>query len=266
MSGTRKSIGAITILMAVFGGVVLLGTGAAAAATGLRQTGSQGGTVQADVQGVTALDVDVRAAEVRVEFSSDDDEARLRIEGGSADGWKLRRDGDELQLRGPDRGFDWWQPDWLRGEERAVLVLPDELSGLDADLTLKAGSLDADGVFGELDVDIDAGSLSLNGDAENLDVHLDAGRADIDLDGVRTAEFTVNAGRIVSSLAVQPRTVAIGVSAGALDLTLPDADYDLQQRVSAGSLDSNLRQNDAGRSQIRATVSAGSVTLRASDG
>jgi hypothetical protein len=260
-STTKKSIGALTVVLSVFGGVVLLGTGATAAVAGVRGVGSDSGSLQTEAQGVTSLDLEVSAAEVTVEFRDDAAEAKLRIDGGSADGWMLKRDGDELQVRGPHDGFDWFRPDWLRGDQRVTLVLPDRLNGIDADFTLQAGSLSVDGEFGELGVDLNAGALNLNGTARDLDAELNAGRADIDLSGVRKAEFTVNAGRNVATLDTAPSELAIHVSAGALDLTLPDEQYDLRQQVSAGSLDSGLQQDPNSANRITASVSAGSVRL-----
>lgn len=265
MSGTtKKSIGALTVVLGVFGGLVLLGTGATAAIAGIHRIGPESGSLQSDTQGVTSLDLDVDAAEVRVEFRAGSAEAQLQIEGGSSNGWSLTRDGDELKVRGPESGFDWFRPDWLRGDERATLVLPERLSGLDADLALQAGSLSVDGDFGELDVNLNAGALNLNGTARELDAELNAGRADVDLGDVQKAEFTVNAGRIVATLDTVPSEVAIEVSAGALDLTLPDEQYDLRQNVTAGSLNSGLQQSSSSANRITATVSAGSVRLQPS--
>jgi hypothetical protein len=262
MSGTtKKSIGALTVVLGVFGGVVLLGTGAAAAVAGVHRIGPDSGSLQESVQGVDSLDLEVSGAEVTVEFRDEAAEAQLRIEGGSPDGWSLKRDGDELKVRGPHDGFDWFRPDWLRGDQRATLVLPDRLSGIDADFTLQAGSLSVDGTFGELGVDVNAGSLSLDASARELEAELNAGRADIDLRDVRTAEFTVNAGRVVAAFDTAPSEVAIDVSAGALDLTLPDESYDVRQQVSAGSLDNGLQQSSSSANRITATVSAGSVRL-----
>ncbi|BDZ39941.1 DUF4097 family beta strand repeat-containing protein [Microbacterium suwonense] len=263
MNGTtKKSVGALTVLLAVFGGVALLGTGAAAAVSGVQQLTSEDGGRQLDVQGVTELDLEVSAAAVTVKFRPDAELAELQIEHGSPSGWSLKRDGDTLEVRGPDRGFDFFRPDWLRGDERATLVLPERLHGLDADLTLQAGTLTVDGVFGELDLQLNAGSLSVNGEARALDAELNAGRADIDLRGVKTAEYTVAAGRMTSVLSTAPDEVSIEVSAGALNLTLPDVSYDLRRSVNAGSLDSDLAEDSSSRHRIHAEVSAGSVTLK----
>lgn len=262
MNGTKKSIGAVTVVLAVVGGVALLGTGVAAATTGVRQLGPQSGSQAVNAKGATELDIEVGAADVRVEFSGEGDEASVRVDGGIGDGWQLSRDGDELQLRGAEHRFAWWQPNWLRGGERVTLVLPQSLRGVDAEITLDAGSLTADGDFGDLDVEVNAGALTVTGSARAIDATVQAGRADIQLDGVSSAEFTVSAGRLVSSLAAEPKEVSIDVSAGALKLTLPDVAYDLRQQVNAGSLNSRLRQDDDSDRRIRATVSAGSVELR----
>lgn len=260
MSG-NKSIGAITVVIAAFGGVVLLGSGASAAVTGLQQIGPQSGQLSTDASGVTSVDVEVGAADMRVVFD-DVDDAELRVEGASTNGWTLRTDGERLEVRGPDRGFDWWSPDWLRGSARVSLVLPQELEGADADLTLHAGSLDVDGEFDQLGVDVNAGALSMQGDARDLDVEVNAGRADIELRGVDRAQFTVSAGRVTSTLTSVPDSVVFTVSAGALDLTLPDTEYDLRRDVSAGSLDSGLDQSSSSAHRISGSVSAGSATLR----
>ncbi|WP_193597434.1 DUF4097 family beta strand repeat-containing protein [Microbacterium sp. YJN-G] len=265
MNGTtKKSVGALTVVLAVIGGVSLLGTGAGAAFAGVRSLGPQAGSLEQDVSGVTSLDVEVHGAAMEVEFA-DVSEAQLRIEGGPSDGWRLSRDDDELDVRGPDRGFDWFRPDWLRGDERATLLLPESLRGLDAELTLEAGSLSVDGEFGELQLDVNAGALTVEGAARMLDAELNAGRADIDLSSVTEAKYSVSAGRITSTLTDAPSQVAITVEAGQLDLTVPDTDYDVRENVSAGSINNGLSQRSDSDRRITAKVSAGSINLRASD-
>ncbi|MFS2242626.1 MULTISPECIES: hypothetical protein [unclassified Microbacterium] len=261
MSGTKKSIGAITVVVAAFGGAVMLGSAASAAVTGLQQIGPQSGQLTTDVGGVSSIDVEVGGANMRILFD-DVDDAELRVEGASTGGWTLRADAGRLEVRGPDRGFDWWSPNWLRGDERATLVLPLALEGVDAELTLQAGRLDVTGEFADLGVDVNAGSLALAGDARALDIELNAGRADVELRGVEQAQYRISAGRVVSTLTSVPDSVDFTVSAGALDLTLPDQEYDLRREVSAGSLDSSLDQSSDSRHRITGNVSAGSATLR----
>ncbi|MDT0157809.1 DUF4097 family beta strand repeat-containing protein [Microbacterium sp. ARD32] len=266
MNGTKKSVGAITVLLAVCGGVVLVGTGAAATIGGVQQaTATPGGSTQADARGVTSLDLEVDAADVTVEFRDDITSAQLRIEKGTERDWSLTRDRDELIVRGPGNGFDWFRPSWLRGDQRATLELPASLHGIDADLTLQAGSLRVDGEFGELDLDLNAGSLTVGGSATELDAEVNAGRADIVLRDVRTAEYTVNAGRITSELRAVPDEVSIDVSAGRLDLTVPDTTYAVRHSQAAGSLNSDLSQDPSSSHRIQVDVSAGSVTLEPGD-
>ncbi|WP_336644718.1 hypothetical protein [Microbacterium sp. USHLN186] len=265
MSGTtNKSIGALTVVVAAFGGAVLLASAASAAVTGVQRIGPQSGQLTADAAGARAVDLEVDRADMRVEFG-DVERIELRVEGAAATGWTLRRDGDQLEVRGPDRGFDWWSPDWLRGEERATLVLPDELRGLDGDFSVQAGALRVDGVFDELEVGVDAGALTVDGSARDLVAELNAGSADIALSGVATAEYNVNAGRAVSTLSDAPDTVVFSVSAGDFDLTVPDRAYDVRRDVSAGSLDSRLDESASSSHRISGSVSAGSATLRAGD-
>lgn len=263
MSGT-KTIGAVTVVLAAVGGAVLLGTGIAAASTGVGKLTPRSGALTADADGVSLLDLRVGAAEVRVEFD-EVEHAQLRVEGGDAQDWSLRNVDGELEVRGPDHGFDWfgggwWDFDW--DDRQATLVLPLELEGIDADLTLEAGSLRVDGRFGELDLDVQAGYTSVDGTVNDLDVNVEAGRADIDLDGVQAAQFTVSAGRLEATLQSTPDSVEANVSAGALVLVVPDDEYDLSQTQSAGSIDSTLTVDTDSTHKIDVEVSAGSAKLR----
>ncbi|GAA3935114.1 hypothetical protein [Microbacterium soli] len=270
MNGTTKrSVGALTVLLAVFGGVVLLGTGATAAVAGAHQLDARSGSLEADAEGVNSLDMDVSAADVRVEFRGSAADAELRIEQGSTSGWSLTRDGDELTVRGPRQAFELFRPDWVRGgwfdkDPRVTLVLPESLEGLDADLTLNAGALAVDGAFDELGVRLNAGSLTVTGETRTLTAQLNAGNARIDLDGVRSASYTVNAGKIESTLRSVPDAVDVRVAAGRLELLLPDAAYDLRREESAGTLRSSLREDSRSEHRIRASVTAGTVVLEPS--
>lgn len=254
---------AITVVTAVIGGIALLGSGAAAAvaATGdLVRTD----TVQTvDVTGVTGLDLDVNASDVRVEFG-DVAEAELSVTSGRGRTWTLERDDDELIFRSPDSLFGWWFGNWFDDEETVVLTLPEELqdAGLDASLTLNAGSLTVSGDFTELDLEVTAGDLTVDGAATALDAQLSAGGADILLDGVKTADLGVSAGDLaVEFTGTAPTETTIDVSAGELDLTVPEGEYRVTQSVSAGSLENGLDQSSDARRVIDVSVSAGTVTL-----
>ncbi|WP_218161791.1 hypothetical protein, partial [Microbacterium sp. AR7-10] len=106
MSGTKKSIGAITVVIAAVGGVVLLGSAASAAVTGLQQMGPQSGQLTADVGGVSSMDVEVGGADMRIVFD-DVDDAELRVEGASTGGGTPRADDGRAGVRGPGRGVGW---------------------------------------------------------------------------------------------------------------------------------------------------------------
>lgn len=274
-SGARAG----AIALAVFGGIALLaagGTAAFAATHDVRDAarpgpaGAQSQTV--DATGIQTLRMDVAGSDVTARFG-DVEEATLEVDGKRGSNWTLERDDDELVVSSPDRGFGWWfdsgwfGDDWF-SDETVILTLPESLNGgrLDAEFTLSAGSLDIDGSYGEVDVEVGAGDLKIDGSATSLDANVNAGRADLVLADVTEAEFTVSAGKIVAELIdTTPSSVTIDVSAGSLDLTVPDDTYRVTQEVSAGSFDNRLNTSTESRFAIDASVSAGSVVLRSGD-
>lgn len=258
---TKAGIGAITIVTAVVGGAAIAGTAASAAFAGANELITGPTSTSAGVTGVTDLNVTVDAADVRVEFY-EGTQARLESDDGDLDGWRLYRDGDGLKLRSPDRGWNWFLPDWLQDGETVTLLLPEGLRGLDADFDVDAGALRVDGEFGSLDATVNAGALSLDGSARSLDAEVNAGRADIALADVRDAELTVQAGKLTADLSTVPREVSLDVSAGELTLTVPDDEYSIRRNVSAGDLNSDLPESSSSSNRIDASVSAGTVNLR----
>lgn len=262
-----KPMRPIGIVLAVIGGVALAGTGATAAFAGVSQLASSDYVETADVSGIQSLDLEVGASDVTVEFG-DVDDAELRVDGSRVGSWTLERDADELVVHSPNRGFGWWFGSWFGGEEHVVLTLPESLrtAELDADIDLSAGSLDVSGDFGELDVVIGAGALFLEGSADTVDAEINAGRADIELADVSAADFTVAAGRLVAELTGSaPDEIVFDVSAGSLELTVPDTTYDVVDEVSAGSFENDVEISSSASRTIHATVSAGSAQLRAGD-
>ena len=256
---------AVTIALAAVGGVVLLGSGTAAAVAGVGTIAPKSEVSAIDVSGVQKLDAEIDGAELRIEFY-DGDEAQLQAEHGSTNGWTLRTDGDELKVRTPQHGWfglGWLTPDWFGEGDRVILQLPESLAGLDTDLTLNAGMISADGEFDSVDLDINAGRLQLAGAASSLELSLNAGRADVELDGVEEAELEISAGRADAEFTGStPREVSANVSAGQLNLTLPEDSYDVRQEVSAGNLNNGLRQDPDSANLVRITVSAGTANLR----
>lgn len=252
----------ITVALAVFGGLALVGSGATAAVAASSDLIRVDSVQKVDVTGVEGLDLNASASNVRVEFG-DVDEAELSVEGGRGGAWTIERDGDELLVRSPDTMFGWWFGRWFDDDSTVVLVLPEELEGIDATFVLSAGGLDVTGSYGELGVEVAAGDLNIDGSADSLDADLSAGSADLILDGVGEAELSVSAGDLAVELTgTAPRIVTIDVSAGSAELTVPDGEYDIDQNVSAGELDNRLEQSPDSRNSIEVTLSAGSVTLR----
>lgn len=266
----------IAIVMSVVGGIVLLAVAGAAVLGTIFSSGAFGprhqyaldddGTrfLTADTRGITSLSVDSSASDFTLRFA-DASEARLEIEGESNRVWTLEVEDGELSVesRRPFPGFCLgWCDDW---NERVTLTLPRELGegALDAEFDVSAGSLTAEGSFRDLDLSLSAGALFFDGAAQSLSSDVSAGRAEISAADVGEADFDISAGRITAVLTGRaPDRTDIEVSAGNLDLTLPDEVYDLRSEVSAGSLDNSLQTSSNANRSITASVSAGSAVLR----
>lgn len=264
-SGSGRT--AITVGIAIFGGLALLGSGgtAAVAASGDLWSASRPDSVQSvGVDGLESIDLDVDGSSMRIEFG-DVDEAELSITNGRGPSWTFERDGDELIVHSPESRWGWWFGNWFGDEEIATLTLPENLDdgGLEGDLTLDAGSLDVEGGFSHLGIDVSAGEVNVEGSASSLDVDMSAGRADILLDGVEEAVLGVSAGNLdVELTGTPPRQTSIDVSAGSVDLMVPDVSYAITQDVSAGSLDAKIDQSGSAQRAIDVSLAAGSVTIR----
>ncbi|MCS3443049.1 DUF4097 domain-containing protein [Microbacterium phyllosphaerae] len=267
--GRSSGATAVMIFTAVVGGMALIGSGATAAvaATGSLVAASTEGTdsvLSEDASGIQRIDLDVDAGNMRIEFG-DVDDAELAVTNSRGPAWTLERDGDSLVVRSPEFEFGWWFGSWFGDDQSAVLTLPESLrdGALDADLTLDAGSLDVVGDFGALDITVNAGAVDLEGAATGLSIDMSAGRADAVLDGVDRADLSVSAGDLNVELTGRaPSQTTIDVSAGSLDLTVPDESYTITQDVSAGSLDAKVDQASGARRTIDVSLSAGSVTIR----
>lgn len=262
-AGATPGSRAIAILCAVAGVALILFAAGTAVATTVASGAERTATLTAATSGVTALDVDTAAAEVEVSFGPVD-EATLTVTGSrGADSWELSRSGERLVV---DSDRDWWGSWDPWGETaRATLVLPEALSGLDADLRVGAGSMRAAGEFGGLELTVDAGSIDVSGTATTLDTTVSAGRASLELDGVRDAVVQLSAGRVSGALTgAAPRSVAIDAEAGGVDLTLPAGRYAVSATQEAGSFTSGLTEDPASDHRVEVAVSAGSVVLNPS--
>jgi len=264
----RSSAKVVAILTICAGGVLVLGTLATGVISVVRAAAVHTETASVPAADLRALDLDVSGADVTVTYGAGSD-ATLTVTGARGiQDWSLARDGDRLVVNSDRDWFSRWG--WFREPDRVELTLPLGSEGLDADLDVSGGSLTARGDFGELVTTLDAGALRVTGGADALTAEINAGSARIDLADVETARFSVNAGSVEGSLgtsatgsaAILPSSVRIDVSAGRLDLEIPDTMYALTQEVSAGSFTHDLDTSPSSDHRIDVTVSAGAVVLR----
>lgn len=264
---TSPSAKVIAILTASLGGVITLAFVGSTVVSTIASASVTTETQSVGAAGIDELDIDVSAGSLRIEYA-DVTTAQLDVSGGwGGGGWTLARDEDELVVSSPEWSFGG---SWLFGRDvRATLTLPREFenSALDAQFTVSAGDLDASGRYGELDVELGAGAVSVSGQAREVSADISAGRADLDLIGVESAELSLSAGQLDGRFdgrpgGDQPRIVEVNVSAGSLDLALPDGTYDVTSSVSAGQLDNRLDTAASSSSRVVVELSAGQVILR----
>lgn len=258
---TRSASRVVAILTIALGGALILGALGTAALGALGSaTRGAGGTLTADAAGIRSLDVDVAAADLTIVYGGD--EVTLDVDGAASD-WRLRRDGGSLVV---ETQRAWWSGIRPFAEsDTAVLTLPRALerSALDADISLSAGALRAQGTYGELDLTVSAGSMTVSGGASALEADVSAGRLVIDLDRVQTADFTLSAGSVEGSLTGSaPRALTAELSAGRLALVLPDDTYAVSTDASAGDVENRLRVDPASPHRITISVAAGFASLR----
>lgn len=261
---TRVGTRALSITIAVLGAGALVLGGLATAFGTVRQATSPDPVAQSvsGVSGVHGIDVDVSAGDLRIEFSG----SEITLVSTGESGWTLERDGDRIEVSSPDDpfdlGFDWL---WNDADRSATLTLPAALEGADLDIDLSAGRVIAEGEFGATTFEMSAGAIELEGSAETLDGSVSAGHAIVELADVREIDIDLSAGHLQGQLSGEaPERVGIGVSAGSLDLRLPDVPYAVRDDSGAGELHLNNLQEDSGASrQIDVRVAAGEVDLRA---
>jgi hypothetical protein len=249
----------IAVLTASLGVAVLAASLAGAALPTIAESSPRSEDHEVDVEGITSLEVDVSATSLTVVFD-DVQDAALHVRDAGASEWTFERDGDALRVVTPRGPF----ASWFRAHNgQATLTLPDELAGIDAELAVGGGSVDAEGEFGDLGLDVGAGEIHVTGEAETVVAEVSAGRGDVELDGVSTAEFSLGAGELIARLTGDaPDDVRADVSAGSLQLTLPDQTYDVTTEVSAGQVDNELRTEDDAPRSVFIDVSAGEARLR----
>lgn len=256
----------VAVLTAALGGAVIVATvvGGIAPTVALASAPASSQTYTAPLDDVDAVDIDVAAVAFSVVFD-DVDEATLDVRDARRGAWTLEQNDSTLFVASPEQSFRWFGS-WFGGQRdgRVTLTLPRELEGADVEAQFGAGAFEADGRFGTFDLQVGAGQATLLGSATALTVEMGAGRADIDLDGVRTADLEVSAGAMIARLTGDaPDEIDLSVSAGSLELTIPDDDYDITSDVSAGDFTSDLRSVAGAAHRLNAEVSAGDLTVRA---
>lgn len=256
----------VAIVAIVIGAVVILGaaTSAVLGTVASASVGTSSRTVA--VAGVQELSVDVSVDSLRVEFGAVR-EAELEVTGSEGvDRWTFERTGDRLTVASPDWFESWFSWGWFDDRRtEAVLRLPASLAGADADLTLSAGELVVqDAEFGELELQLNAGRFDVAGSAESVSAAINAGRGDLELADVGTATLRVSAGSLDAQFTGdQPDAVEADVSAGTLEITVPEGEYDVTSDVSAGGFDNRIGSSPGADSTIHVEASAGQIVLRA---
>lgn len=260
--GPSNAAKAVAILAIIFGAFVIVG---GLASTALSTVAAASVSTQSQTEaaaGVRMLDADVSAGSLRIEFA-DVSQAELDVtRAWGAGDWRLERTGSTLVIASPDDpwGSGWW---WFGGSGDAVLRLPLSLEGADADLSLTAGSVAADGEFGDISLVLGAGSADVSGVADTIEADISAGSAEVDLSDVSDAALSVSAGSLDVTLGgATPEDVTLEVSAGSLTLTVPDDVYDIRSDVSAGDFENRIGSTAGAPNTIDVQVSAGQVVLR----
>ena len=255
----RSSSRTVAIVASVVGGVIALGALTIGTVQVLANSNRHSETYRVAVDGVTDLDLDFSSGEMLVTFA-DVDEAVLDVRDSSSVGeWTLRVEGDELIAESPSGGFMFG---WFNRSGDVTLTLPKELEGMNADLDIGAGSLEVEGAFSTLTVDLGAGDVEVRGIATDVTADISAGDAELDLMDVQSADLSVSAGRLVAvSGGDAPESIDASVSAGDIELTVPDGRYDVTSSVSAGDFDNSIGSDPGASNRIHVQVSAGSATL-----
>ena len=172
-SERRSSSRVVAIIAICLGAVLVLGTVITGVISIIRTAAVHTTTLTASIDGIRALDIDARAADVDIVYG-DVAEATLRVVGSQGD-WTFERQGDTLVVSS-DR--QWWgRWGWFREGDDVTLTLPTGTRGLDADFDVDGGSLTATGDYGDLALTLDAGSLRIEGSAESLTTDVSAGPA-----------------------------------------------------------------------------------------
>lgn len=265
VAGPRRGRG-IAIAFTVVGLVIAGGGLAVSAANAARISEKQSDVLTANAAGVTRLDVDNSAATFTVVFA-DVDEASLDVQSTRASGissWSLKTQNETLVVNNNSSWFSGGPFLGFFGEEAVTLTLPEEMNGtLELDLQNSAGSAVVAGDFAALSVEINAGDVQIEGAIDDVDLSISAGSARLAARDVRTLDVDVSAGSVRGSITgTAPETSTFSVSAGDINLTMPDVAYRVSSDVSLGDADIDLDTDSSAPRSISVDLSAGDITLR----
>ncbi|MGO3857401.1 MAG: DUF4097 family beta strand repeat-containing protein [Glutamicibacter arilaitensis] len=266
--GAPKSSGnALNIILAVLGGLVVLTLLIGSARSAFAALNRDQSTHSASVQGVTGLEISAGAGNFDLRFA-EVNEATLDVDSTNSRDWKLKREGSNLVVDSPNGWGNWCFFGCSNFENAAVLTLPESMNdgSLDALFDLAAGDFNAVGSFRNLDVQVGAGDLDISGTAQFATVEIGAGSAEISLEDVQKADFEISAGDLKGTLSGKaPELIEATVSAGSLELELPDATYDVRQDVAAGDISNLLATDKDSPNKISVEVSAGNASFYPQD-
>lgn len=258
---------ALNITLAVIGGLVILTLLISSARSAFAALNRDSTTQNASVQGVGGLQITAGSGSFDLRFAKVD-EATLEVDSSNSRDWELKREGNKLVVDSPDSWDNWCFFGCGSYENTAVLTLPESMNdgSLDASFELAAGDFNAVGSYKNLAIEVGAGQLDMSGTAQSAKVHLGAGRAEVSLEDVKQAEFDISAGHLSGTLSGKaPQNITAIVSAGALELELPDDTYDLRQNVEAGDVSNLLATDMDSPNKISVDVSAGHATFYPQD-
>ena len=258
--GKGKPVNTILMVLGALVVLTLLITTARSAITSLNREQS---TQSLDTTGVTSLEISANSGRFELVYA-DATEATLEVDSANGSDWKLSRQGGKLVVDSPNSWGDWCFFGCGFDTNEATLILPKSLNdgSLDAKFDLAAGDFTAVGAYQNLVAEVGAGELDLSGTAQSADIRLGAGKAEVSLADVQHAVFDISAGHLAGNLTgTVPQSISAEVSAGSLDLELPDGSYDVRQTVDAGNLSNLLVTDPQSPNKISIALSAGNAKL-----
>ena len=255
---------AVSTTVTVIGVVMILLLVASAALQTIRMPRWDELTSSVDVTGVTALDLEISAGELNVEFDDAATEATLYISdsgSGPMRSWDLTVRNGVLRLT--DTSGVWFLPSWGWGSgkepPRLQLNLPSSLEGaVDADLELNGGIMTFTGDLKNTDITVSAGEFRFDGASTDFALEVNAGVATATTSGPNTVDVEVSAGRATTTVTgTAPSRTEVEVNAGRADVYLPEAEYAVGAESNAGQRQINVRTSPSSPNQLFVEVNAG---------